>query len=56
MYWICTLYPTPEVLEAHDLRSPDDFTRSSFRDTVLEAHTHDNVKVVAGSRRTLRRQ
>ena len=44
VYWITMPHPTPET--AHRLKSPTDYTRESFRQTVCRAHEENGVIVL----------
>ena len=46
VYWICMPYPTPENVAAHNVKTPDDFNRDSFRQVVLEAHSDNGVQLL----------
>ena len=40
------VYPTPETVQSHGVKMPDDFDRESFRVAVLESHTFCGVEVL----------
>ena len=46
VYWMCMPYPTPENVAAHNVKTPDDFNRDSFRQVVLEVHSDNGAQLV----------
>jgi hypothetical protein len=38
VYWITMAHPLPETVAAHNLLTPAEFTRTTFRELVVEAH------------------
>ena len=46
VYWITMVQPSPETIAAYSLKVPSDFTRASFNDLVLEAHTAAEIDIV----------
>ena len=39
-------YPTPETVQNHGVKTPDDFDRESFRVAVVEAHTFAGAQLL----------
>ena len=46
VYWICMVFPSEETVATHGCRTPADFTRESFREACVEAHTFCGQEVV----------
>ena len=46
VYWICMPHPLDETVERHGIKKPSDFTRQTFREMMVEAHTHCGIELV----------
>ena len=45
VYWIVMVQPTPEVIQSHNLKRPEDFTRETFRKLIVKAHKENGVTI-----------
>ena len=46
VYWVCMAYPTPETVQNHGVKIPDDLDRESFRVAVVEVHMFAGVDLL----------
>lgn len=46
VYWICMAHPFAETVEAQGVKIPDDFTRDTFRELIVEAQRHQGVELL----------
>ena len=43
VYWIVMVQPTPEVIQSHKLKRPEDFTREIVRKLIVKVHKENDV-------------
>ena len=46
VYWVCMVFPSDETVAEHGVKTPADFTRTTFREMVHEAHAHCSVEIL----------
>ena len=46
VYWIVMPYPLPDIVARTQIKTPDEFTRDSFRDLLVRVHIDCEVPVV----------